>query len=194
MDLDALTPACPGCGEDLRPFDGSGYASQSSDITLFHRQYCNCWYSYAFLCHREHCWEVAFLSDGGERHLCERHRRAGVRRSHGDHVWTLWSPEELQRGEVHLHLGPGEWVGRELCTVLNWVGVLALLSLAAIAWSVVQEGDRRDRAIHPLPLLTVGELHTAAECWSDFDQIFTSDHWLLLHGCASPGSVTYINI
>lgn len=60
--------------------------------------------------------------------------------------------------------------------VLNSVTVLTLLSLAAMYWSVLQERDRGDRAVHPLPILTVWKLHTAPECWSEFDQIFTSDH------------------
>lgn len=124
VDLDALTSACSGYGEDLWPFDRSGYASYRPDITLFHRRCCISWYSYAFQCHREHCWQAGFLPDGWERHLCERHRRTGIRRSHWDHVWTLWSSEELQRGKVHLHLGPGEWVGREPCAVINHVTVL----------------------------------------------------------------------
>lgn len=53
----------------------------------------------------------------------------------------------------------------------------------------MQEGDRRDRAVRPLPLLRVRELHTAAESRSECDQICSYAYRLLLHGCASSGLV-----
>lgn len=69
---------------------------------------------------RERWLEDSLLSNGGRRHLCERHRRPGFRCSHRDHVWTLRSSEDPQRRKVHLHLGPGERVGHGRC-VFWWI-------------------------------------------------------------------------
>lgn len=64
----------------------------------------------ASLLTRKYWREACFLSNGGKCHLRERQRWTGVRCSHRDYVWTLWSPKEFQLSKVHLYLGLRERV------------------------------------------------------------------------------------
>lgn len=102
-----LLQAVLGVVETSGPLTDLGRPSRIQ-VLLLCRQYNSSW---CVLLNSQHCREVGFLSDGGERHLCEGHRRIGFRGPHWDHVWTLRSPEKLQPGKVHLHVGPGERVG-----------------------------------------------------------------------------------
>lgn len=55
----------------------------------------------------------------------------------------------------------------------------------------MQKSDPRDRASRPLPLSRIRELHSAVKSGSQCDQIYTSDHWGLLHRCSSSWFVVF---
>lgn len=93
---------------DLTTFDRFGYGRPASLISSRRCVFYNYNFVISFFIlsvYRKHCWEVGFLPDGGKCHPREGHRRTGFRRSHWDHVWTLWPAKEFQHGKVHLHLG-----------------------------------------------------------------------------------------